>query len=736
MKKFIKRTIALILSVMMVIGMLTLGASAADTSARFTDISGSPYAEAIEVLAEDGIVNGIGGGKYGTDQTLTRAEVVTVLGRMADAEQKDTDRFSDVDNGTWYSGYVGWAEENGIVEGVGGGLFDPWREITGYELDLMLSRYAKLAGIDYTATNTSKEPLTRGEMAQMVYALPLPGNIIAQNVAYVDDGTDAHVLDVHDAVGPDTKQPLVIEIHGGGGVSGNKEINSNHSDYYAENGFKVLNTNYTLMPVGDYKTFVQDIFTVFDWAVKHADEYNYDLDQVFLSGDSAGANIVILLAAVINSPELQKYYEVTPPTDITFKGYILTCPMGQADLIDALDRESEGFDLNKMFAGQIGADILKNEDLMNHVLWDKIIDPETFPEVYIITTPQDEVYYTDALALTALLDERDIDYVCKEYTVEGLFMAHTFNINSMDHPQSIVANADAVAYMKKVCDRPDTMIAQDLAYINDGSEFHLLDVYDSVGTDTRQPLVIEIHGGGLIGGTKETNLMHSDYYSKNGFKVVTPNYTLMPNGNYKTIVQDLFAMFDWVGQHADKYNYNLDQVFLSGDSAGGYIVSLLATVLNTPELQEYYEVTPPTDITFKGFILTCPMADQEDLVRALDGEQENFLNAMIFAPRIGADILKNEDIMSHAILFNIINPETFPEVYIITTPDGGDAYYRDAVMLRDFLEENGISYVYKEYSKIEHDLGHVFNIDNDKIDYIESKMANDDAIAYMLSLCK
>ena len=169
MKKFAKRATALILTVMMAVGMLTLGASAADAGDRFTDVAGSDYAEAIEALASDGIVNGVGDGKYGTDQTLTRAEVVTVLGRMAGAEQKDTDRFSDVDNGTWYSGYVGWAEENGIVEGVGDGLFDPWREITGYELDLMLSRYAKLVGIGYTADSASLEPLTRGEMAQMVY---------------------------------------------------------------------------------------------------------------------------------------------------------------------------------------------------------------------------------------------------------------------------------------------------------------------------------------------------------------------------------------------------------------------------------------------------------------------------------------------------------------------------------------------------------------------------------------
>ena len=170
MKKFAKRTIALILSVMMALGMLTLGASAAGTSARFTDIAGNPYAEAIEALAEVGIVNG-SGGKYNPDMTIDRAMAVTIIANMAAAEKKDTDRFSDVAKGSYYAGYVGWAVEKLGVSGVGGGLFVPDRPITGYEMDILLSRYAALVGIDYTASNTSMEPITRGEMAGMVYAV-------------------------------------------------------------------------------------------------------------------------------------------------------------------------------------------------------------------------------------------------------------------------------------------------------------------------------------------------------------------------------------------------------------------------------------------------------------------------------------------------------------------------------------------------------------------------------------
>lgn len=57
-------------------------------------------------------------------------------------------------------------------------------------------------------------------------------------------------------------------------------------------------------------------------------------------------------------------------------------------------------------------------------------------------------------------------------------------------------------------------------------------------------------------------------------------------------------------------------------------------------------------------------------------------------------------------------------------------------MLKAFLDENNIPNIYIEYVGTEHyPLGHVFNIDNDKIDYVESRLANDAAIAYMKELC-
>lgn len=172
MRKLKKQMIAVVLSAAMTMVLLTGGALAADeTSNTFTDIAGSPYAEAIEALTEAGVMTGVGGGRFAPDMEVSRAMAVTVLGRMAQVEEETTDQFTDVDNESWYAGYVGWAAENGIVKGDGEGHFAPESAVTGEHMELMISRYARLKGIAYESTNTSTEALNRGEMADMVYKI-------------------------------------------------------------------------------------------------------------------------------------------------------------------------------------------------------------------------------------------------------------------------------------------------------------------------------------------------------------------------------------------------------------------------------------------------------------------------------------------------------------------------------------------------------------------------------------
>ena len=128
--------------------------AAADApKARFDDVkSSSWYQEAVDYVAENGIMGGVSANTFAPNAPATRAMLVTVLHRLAgtpDAEK--THSFTDLANGAWYAGAVAWAAENGIVDGVGDALFAPNAHITREQLAAILYRYAIHCGLDVTA---------------------------------------------------------------------------------------------------------------------------------------------------------------------------------------------------------------------------------------------------------------------------------------------------------------------------------------------------------------------------------------------------------------------------------------------------------------------------------------------------------------------------------------------------------------------------------------------------------
>ena len=117
---------------------------AADEPVAFSDVAGH-WAEA-EILqsAELGLVNGYPDGTYAPDNTMTRAECVTILWRASGSPKpKAASTFTDLDPiQQWYWDAVAWAEENCVINGVGDGKFDPTGNVTREQLVTILHRMA------------------------------------------------------------------------------------------------------------------------------------------------------------------------------------------------------------------------------------------------------------------------------------------------------------------------------------------------------------------------------------------------------------------------------------------------------------------------------------------------------------------------------------------------------------------------------------------------------------------
>ena len=101
------------------------------------------YAEAVSALREKGLMNGVGDDRFDPEGTFTRAQLATVLYRMAGSPAvSGEDGFSDTESGEWYSDAVLWASRSGVVGGYGNGLFGTNDPTTQEQLAVMLWRVA------------------------------------------------------------------------------------------------------------------------------------------------------------------------------------------------------------------------------------------------------------------------------------------------------------------------------------------------------------------------------------------------------------------------------------------------------------------------------------------------------------------------------------------------------------------------------------------------------------------
>jgi len=115
---------------------------APDLETTFTDTKNHWAAVEIEEAVDTGLVEGYGDAIYGPNDRMTRGQFVTILWRYAGSpEPKGKASFTDLEpQHTYYHKAVAWAEENGVVNGMGNGKFEPAGNVTREQIAVTLFR--------------------------------------------------------------------------------------------------------------------------------------------------------------------------------------------------------------------------------------------------------------------------------------------------------------------------------------------------------------------------------------------------------------------------------------------------------------------------------------------------------------------------------------------------------------------------------------------------------------------
>ena len=128
-----------------------------ELTASFSDVpSGAWYSRAVNTLASLGMVEGVGGGRFDPDRAITRAEFTTIAMGFAYKMNEGEVSFPDVFESDWFYPYVMSAAQYGWIGGYGDGTFRPYNTITRAEVTTIVNNMlARAADKDYVDDHTA-----------------------------------------------------------------------------------------------------------------------------------------------------------------------------------------------------------------------------------------------------------------------------------------------------------------------------------------------------------------------------------------------------------------------------------------------------------------------------------------------------------------------------------------------------------------------------------------------------
>lgn len=258
---------------------------------------------------------------------------------------------------------------------------------------------------------------------------------VYSDLSYIDDNKWQHQLDVYTPEENTAHLPIIIDIHGGGWMYGTKKINKYYNMVLASKGYTVFSINYTLIPEAEIETQLQECMLAFEWIKAHASEYNGDLNELYVTGDSAGGFLAAFSTLINNSDKLADVFDtVSPRLDI--KGVSLTCPVCYLD--------TNG--ITGIYTRQILRKDYKSKKYSKFVNLDKALEISKMPPVYLITCGGDMP--AKKATFKAYEDLEDNGVKCKLKYLPDKKLQHVFCIVDPFSPVSDEVNSDMLKFLK------------------------------------------------------------------------------------------------------------------------------------------------------------------------------------------------------------------------------------------------------------------------------------------------
>lgn len=252
--------------------------------------------------------------------------------------------------------------------------------------------------------------------------------------------------------------------------------------------------------------------------------------------------------------------------------------------------------------------------------------------------------------------------------------------------------------------------------------WNVLDVYRPKDAKGKLPVIVIVHGGGWVYGDKEVYQFYGMSLAQRNFAVVNFTYRLAPEAKFPAPLEDTNQVINWMYQNQGTYLFDMEHVFMVGDSAGAHLLGLYIAICTDSSYASHYQFKVPNHFLPTAIAFNC--GAYEIYRDPIIGREQDIELMKDFLPKQGSE--------EERALINVTDHinDKFPPIFMMTAV--GDFLKEQAPKLEVKLKENKITYQYKIYGDEENPLYHVFHV---TIQEPLGQLCNDEECEFFRRLC-
>ncbi|MFA6866158.1 MAG: alpha/beta hydrolase [Clostridia bacterium] len=211
----------------------------------------------------------------------------------------------------------------------------------------------------------------------------------------------------------------------------------------------------------------------------------------------------------------------------------------------------------------------------------------------------------------------------------------------------------------------------------DDKNLYLNLCYPKSRDTTKLPIFIYIHGGGWISSKPENREGFVSNIVEKGFFTLNIFYGLAPEYQHPKPIVNIYKALAWLVNNASKYNLDLDNIYLGGESAGAHLIAVMGAICSNEEYKNKFNLdTTSKDLIFKGLYLICGIYDMEECMNSKFPFMQCFVTS--YSGK-NYEMLRKDSKSAELFPQSFVN-ENYPKSFIITANldqlrTGGKKFY-------------------------------------------------------------